>query len=48
MWINKATVDTLEFRTAGSNCGYFGPTPEEFWNLLGGLVLTFDWMRDHW
>lgn len=50
MWINKATVDTLAFRkavTAGwHNSGFFGPTPEEFWNVLGGTVLTFDWVSD--
>jgi len=50
MWINRATVDTLAFRKAvflgWHNSGFFGPTPEEFWNLLGGLTLTFDWLSD--
>jgi hypothetical protein len=50
MTVNRSTVDTLGFRKAvflgWHNCGYFGPTPEVFWNLLGGLVLTFDWISD--
>jgi hypothetical protein len=52
MWINRATVDTLAFRKAvflgWHNSGYLGPTRDEFWNLLGGLVLTFDWLQDDW
>jgi hypothetical protein len=50
MLINQATVDTLAFRKAvflsWANSGYFGPTPAEFWNLLGGFTLTFDWVSD--
>ena len=50
MLINQATVDTLAFRKAvflgWNNSGYFGPTPAEFWNLLGGFTLTFDWVSD--
>jgi hypothetical protein len=50
MLINQAMVDTLAFRKAvflgWSDVGYFGPTPGEFWNLLGGFTLTFDWVSD--
>ncbi len=50
MLINRATVDTLAFRKAvflgWHNSGYLGPTPNEFWNLLGGFTLTFDWISD--
>jgi hypothetical protein len=50
MLINRATVDTLAFRKAvflgWNNSGYFGPTPDFFWNLLGGFTLTFDWIGD--
>jgi hypothetical protein len=50
MLIDKATVDTLAFRKAiflgWHNSGYLGPTPAEFWNLLGGFTLTFDWISD--
>jgi hypothetical protein len=50
MLINQATVDTLAFRKAvflgWSDVGYLGPTPAEFWNLLGGFTLTFDWVND--
>jgi hypothetical protein len=46
----QATVDTLAFRKAvflgWGACGYFGPTPDLFWNLLGGLTLTFDSISD--
>jgi hypothetical protein len=50
MLINQATVDTLSFRSGQflgwNDCGYFGPTSADFWNVLGGLTLTFDWMWD--
>ena len=51
MAIIKDEVDTLAFRKAvflgWHNSGYLGPTPEVFWNLLGGSAVTFDWISDH-
>jgi hypothetical protein len=50
MLIDQSMVDTLAFRKAifasWNNSGYLGPTPAEFWNLLGGTTLTFDWISD--
>jgi len=48
MAITKDSVDTVAFRKAvflgWHNSGYLGPTPEVFWNLLGGSAITFDWI----
>jgi hypothetical protein len=50
MTITKDQVDTLAFRKAvflgWHNSGYLGPKPDVFWKLLGGLVITFDWISD--
>jgi hypothetical protein len=51
MRINRSTVDTVAFRKAvflgWHNCGFFGPTSQVVWDLLGGFVLTFDWIIDN-
>jgi hypothetical protein len=50
MLIDRASVDTLGFRKAvflgWSDVAYLGPTPQIFWDLLGGCILTFDWVAD--
>jgi hypothetical protein len=50
MSIDRASVDTLGFRKAvflgWSDVGFFGPSPQIFWALLGGFILTFDWLLD--
>jgi hypothetical protein len=50
MLIDRASVDTLGFRKAvlfgWSDVGFFGPSPQIFWDLLGGFILTFDWLFD--
>jgi hypothetical protein len=50
MLIDRASVDTLGFRKAvflgWRDVAYFGPTSEVFWDLLGGFILTFDWLAD--
>ena len=48
MTIDKSEVDTLAFRKAvflGWDNKY-SFEPMEFWKLLGGLIVTFDWLYD--
>jgi hypothetical protein len=48
MTIDQEEVDTLVFRKAVWPFGWFQNVcsfePVEFWKLLGGLIITFDWM----
>jgi hypothetical protein len=48
MMIDKAAVDTLAFRKAvfGGWDNRYAFDPVEFWKLLGGLIITFDWVSD--
>lgn len=48
MMIDEASVDTLAFRKA-IFAGYdnkYSFEPVEFWKLLGGLIIAFDWLCD--
>jgi hypothetical protein len=49
MLIDKSTVDTLVFRKAqvlGLWDNAYNFDSLEFWKLLGGLIVTFDWVYD--
>jgi hypothetical protein len=49
MFISKDTVETLVFRKAkflGVMTDMYSFEPVEFWKLLGGHILTFDWLCD--